>query len=648
MANYRNVLGGRVGGASRQISTTIKHLADEQERVQKKTFTNWINSYLSKHRPPYEVKDLFEDIKDGTILLALLSVLSGERLPVEQGRNLKRVHFITNINTALRFLGAKKIKLVNINASDIADGKPHIVLGLIWTIIVNQFYDPEQIEQNALQALKLEELSASNSSLDSASGGAGNGPSPAKRPAPTKGRLTAKKALLEWAKKASAAKGQHKIDIEVKDFGPSWRDGRAFSTLLHNIREGLVDLNKLSSRSNIENLSNAFDVAEKQLGIAKLLDPYDVDTAKPDEKSIMTYVSQFFQTFPEVGRETQTAAAFEEQKMRSEVMEWIGKSQSTIASTKPQHITREETYLTFLEIQRGHIKSKHLVREIKTKDQKKMLIQLTREEVDLTIEEWTKVSSNYEKWRDQIEGSLPFQLKEITNWLRGAEELLDRDNGQIELENETASSITRKCEEFRVFFQSLDRVRHTFQQIQSTGVSDGRNIAKPILTSISERLEEVVVCWRHTQIKLNYLECKYNLLALIVKTEEKFSFWNVKYGSQEEVKAILQDYSKFIEENQWFDQYEAGLKALEKETENYKAVIDKDEKQVVTNFLLNMQKKRTNLTVEIRSVETMLEEVIENWKKYDACSELVETWLSDSSAALQNPNSEAKLVSVFI
>ena len=53
---------------------------DEQERVQKKTFTKWVNIYLSLHDNSYNIKDLFEDFKDGTKLIALLEVLSGQTL----------------------------------------------------------------------------------------------------------------------------------------------------------------------------------------------------------------------------------------------------------------------------------------------------------------------------------------------------------------------------------------------------------------------------------------------------------------------------------------------------------------------------------------------------------------------------------------
>jgi hypothetical protein len=43
--------------------------------------------------------------------------------PVERGRILRRPHFLSNANTALQFLTSKRIKLVNINASDLVDGE---------------------------------------------------------------------------------------------------------------------------------------------------------------------------------------------------------------------------------------------------------------------------------------------------------------------------------------------------------------------------------------------------------------------------------------------------------------------------------------------------------------------------------------------
>lgn len=73
---------------------------------------NWINSYLSKRKPPMRVENLIEDLKDGVRLLALLEVLSGERLPMERGRVLRRPHYLSNCNTALEFLRSKRVSVM--------------------------------------------------------------------------------------------------------------------------------------------------------------------------------------------------------------------------------------------------------------------------------------------------------------------------------------------------------------------------------------------------------------------------------------------------------------------------------------------------------------------------------------------------------
>ena len=52
---------------------------DEHEKIQKKTFTKWVQSHLRKATgrvPPLE--DLYTDLRDGCVLLKLLEILSGE------------------------------------------------------------------------------------------------------------------------------------------------------------------------------------------------------------------------------------------------------------------------------------------------------------------------------------------------------------------------------------------------------------------------------------------------------------------------------------------------------------------------------------------------------------------------------------------
>jgi dystonin len=44
----------------------------------------------------------------------------------------------------------------------------------------------------------------------------------------------------------------------------------------------------------------AFDLAESEFGVTKLLDPEDVDVAQPDEKSVITYISSLFDALPRI------------------------------------------------------------------------------------------------------------------------------------------------------------------------------------------------------------------------------------------------------------------------------------------------------------------------------------------------------------
>ena len=76
--------------------------------------------------------------------------------------------------------------------------------------------------------------------------------------------------------------------------------------LIHRHRPDLLDYSSLPKDSSLasssSNLSLAFKIAEQHLGIPQLLDVEDVcGTKRPDERSIMTYVAQFFHAFSSKG-----------------------------------------------------------------------------------------------------------------------------------------------------------------------------------------------------------------------------------------------------------------------------------------------------------------------------------------------------------
>lgn len=81
--------------------------------------------------------------------------------------------------------------------------------------------------------------------------------------------VTAREALLRWARRSTA----RYPGVRVNDFTGSWRDGLAFSALIHRNRPDLLDWRKARSARPRERLETAFHVVEKEYGVTRLLDP---------------------------------------------------------------------------------------------------------------------------------------------------------------------------------------------------------------------------------------------------------------------------------------------------------------------------------------------------------------------------------------
>ncbi|KAJ8895024.1 hypothetical protein PR048_000333 [Dryococelus australis] len=266
--------------------------------------------------------DLYVDMRDGKMLLKLLEVLSGERLPITSGftvssfsgpvcsqprptKGKMRIHCLENVDKALQFLREQRVHLENMGSHDIVDGNPRLSLGLIWTIILRFQIQDITIEETDNQETK-----------------------------------SAKDALLLWCQMKTA--GYH--NVNVRNFTTSWRDGLAFNAIIHKHRPDLIQFEKLSKSNAMYNLNNAFNVAEDKLGLTKLLDAEDIFVEHPDEKSIITYVVTYYHYFSKMKQETVqgkrigkvVGIAMENDRMiqeyeglTSELLRWI---ESTIAA----------------------------------------------------------------------------------------------------------------------------------------------------------------------------------------------------------------------------------------------------------------------------------------------------------------------------
>ncbi|KAK8089313.1 alpha- sarcomeric (f-actin cross linking protein) [Apiospora hydei] len=222
--------------------------------VQQKTFTKWLNTKIEVRG--LEVKDLVADLSDGVILIHLLECLSQESLGRYAAKPKMRVQRFENANIALNFVKSRGVQMTNIGAEDVVDGNRKIILGLIWTLILR--FTISDINEEG---------------------------------------MTAKEGLLLWCQRKTACYDE----VEVRDFSSSWNDGLAFCALLDIHRPDLIDYDALDKSDHRGNMQLAFDIAHKEIGIPALLDVEDVcDVAKPDERSLMTYIAYWFHAFSQM------------------------------------------------------------------------------------------------------------------------------------------------------------------------------------------------------------------------------------------------------------------------------------------------------------------------------------------------------------
>uniref|UniRef100_A0A8C5SE04 Spectrin beta chain, non-erythrocytic 1 n=1 Tax=Laticauda laticaudata TaxID=8630 RepID=A0A8C5SE04_LATLA len=269
---------------------------DEREAVQKKTFTKWVNSHLA--RVSCRITDLYTDLRDGRMLIKLLEVLSGERLP-KPTKGRMRIHCLENVDKALQFLKEQRVHLENMGSHDIVDGNHRLTLGLIWTIILR---------------FQIQDISVETED--------------------NKEKKSAKDALLLWCQMKTAGYP----NVNIHNFTTSWRDGMAFNALIHKHRPDLIDFDKLKKSNAHYNLQNAFNLAEQHLGLTKLLDPEDISVDHPDEKSIITYVVTYYHYFSKmkalavegkrIGKVLDNAIETEKmiekyESLASDLLEWI-------------------------------------------------------------------------------------------------------------------------------------------------------------------------------------------------------------------------------------------------------------------------------------------------------------------------------------
>jgi actinin alpha len=392
----------------------------------------------------------------------------------------------------LRFVKEKGIRLENIGAEDIFGGNLKIVMGFIWMLILR---------------FQVEDI--------------------------TEGELRAKDALLLWCQN----KTRRYDNVNVQDFHRSWQDGLAFCALIHAHRPNLIDYNSLSSADPYTNLRIAFDVAEEHLGVARLLDPEDiVETAKPDEKSIIAYVSALYKIFA-----TDKATEDAERRVR-QLVEFMNMIESLkgeydgLASDLLNWIKNKIPYMTSREYDGTLQHIQQLVEELKDyrsgekPDKEKEKIELesllasinlklknsgrnawtpseeltienlnhlwdTLREEELERDKWLQSELNRQSKLSQFKNRFEDKASQLEKWIAEKDSYLEK------VENvQSLSDATNKLNRAQAFTKEYDLSKQRLEQVQKLG-QEIIDLQDPESDQVRARVDKITHDWNSLEGK---------------------------------------------------------------------------------------------------------------------------------------------------
>lgn len=183
------------------------------------------------------------DFCDGTLLCMLVESLQKRPLKSWNKRPTNQHHYLENATCALSAVEADGIKLVNIGNVDIVNGNVKLILGLIWSLIVRY-----QIGRSKFPPRKL---------------------------------------MLAWLQAALP-------ECRVTNLTTDWNSGVLLSALLDYCEPGLFPhWRSLDPSQSIRNCENAMNIAQREFGVPKVLEPEYLASPWLDELSGMTYLSYF-------------------------------------------------------------------------------------------------------------------------------------------------------------------------------------------------------------------------------------------------------------------------------------------------------------------------------------------------------------------
>lgn len=115
-------------------------------------------------------------------------------------------------------------------------------------------------------------------------------------------------------------------------------------------------------------------------------------------------------------------------------------------------------------------------------------------------------------------------------------------------------------------------------------------------------------------------------------TENKLKAWTVKYGRQQDVLQLLEKYNNFVIGNNIFQEFNKAYIDMQNVVQEYKHECNVEYKESVTieKFMRNTAEHWKSIAMELRCAQSMLEEVISYWRRWNSLTKDMKMWLVDA------------------
>ncbi|PPQ67750.1 hypothetical protein CVT26_007037 [Gymnopilus dilepis] len=261
-------------------NANVSHTINEDER---REFTNHINTVIEndpdlagRYPIPTDTMQLFDECKDGLILSKLINdsvpdTIDTRVLNKPSPRKPLNAFQITENNNIV-ITSAKGIgcSVVNIGSSDIAEGREHLILGLIWQIIRRGLLAQVDIKLHP----ELYRLCEEGETIDDLL------------------RLTPDQILLRWFNYHLKAAGWHR---RVNNFSRDVSDGENYTILLNQLKPDQCSRAPLQTRDVRQRAEQVLQNADK-IGCRKYLTPSALVAGNP--RLNLAFVANLFNTHP--------------------------------------------------------------------------------------------------------------------------------------------------------------------------------------------------------------------------------------------------------------------------------------------------------------------------------------------------------------